>query len=202
MGRKPQSFLGQLPGNPLHFIEDSAGANDGLPSFRGSFALTHSDFSRLLGKWFIRKNADPDATPSFDMAGHRDTAAQRDAVGEAQADEVMMTLFIDALKLVPCDPSFLDLRDAATDSVLRRATGNDQETLTPGFWDVQDLQGRTAYIYIEDSAFDAYINVDEIHETDEVVTAAPAGAENVATIRCPAGKYPQLSPGIVSSSGR
>jgi sucrose-6-phosphate hydrolase SacC (GH32 family) len=71
---------------------------------------------------------------------------------------------------------YLALMDAETDTVLRRSTGHGGETMAPDYWDVSDLVGRSVYIYIADSSYDGYLNLDEIHESDEVVTSAPARA--------------------------
>lgn len=71
------------------------------------------------------------------------------------------------------DHCFVALRDAATDSTLRHATGHGSETMTPRWWDVTELQGREVYVHIEDSSFDGHINVDEIHETMDIITPAP-----------------------------
>jgi len=70
---------------------------------------------------------------------------------------------------------FIALMDAEADTVLRRATGPGAETMVPHRWDVADLQGRTVYLRIEDSAYDGYLNLDEIHESHEVITAVDDG---------------------------
>jgi hypothetical protein len=69
------------------------------------------------------------------------------------------------------DLCFIALMDAATDTVIMRATGPGSETMVPRTWDVAALQGRSVYLRIEDSAYDGYLNLDEIHETDAVITA-------------------------------
>lgn len=66
---------------------------------------------------------------------------------------------------------FIALMDAEMDTVLMRTTGPGAETMVPHRWDVAALQGRTVYLRIEDSAYDAYLNIDEIHESHEVITA-------------------------------
>lgn len=68
------------------------------------------------------------------------------------------------------DQCFVALRDAATDSLLRHATGEDSERMTERWWDVAELQGREVYLHIEDSSLDGHINVDEIQEHVETVT--------------------------------
>lgn len=69
---------------------------------------------------------------------------------------------------------FIALMDAEADTVIMRATGPGAETMVPRAWDVAALQGRTVYLRIEDSAFDGYLNLDEIHETHAVITAVDA----------------------------
>ncbi|MBD3223013.1 hypothetical protein GF314_17425 [bacterium] len=83
------------------------------------------------------------------------------------------------------DHCFVALRDAATDSTLRSATGHGSETMTPRWWNVTELQGREVYVHIEDSSLDGHINVDEIHETMEIITSAPAAdtIPNAAVVR-------------------
>jgi hypothetical protein len=71
---------------------------------------------------------------------------------------------------------FVALVDAATDSVLRRATGTGIETMTRRFWDLVDLQGTEVYLRIEDSDPSGHINVDHIVESMDVVTTVPGGA--------------------------
>jgi hypothetical protein len=72
------------------------------------------------------------------------------------------------------DACFVALMDAAADTVLRRAHGSGVGPMTEHTWDVVDLLGREVYIRIEDSDPLGRINVDEIRETDDVVTAAPS----------------------------
>jgi hypothetical protein len=72
---------------------------------------------------------------------------------------------------------YVALMDAATDSLLRRATGHDGDTMRPRGWDVSELQGREVYLRIEDSDFYGHICVDEIRETMDVVTSVPTTPE-------------------------
>lgn len=71
---------------------------------------------------------------------------------------------------------FVALMDADADTVLRHATPNGLETMTLHVWDVVELQGRDVYVRIEDSSYSGHINVDEIHESMEVITNSPAPA--------------------------
>ncbi len=85
---------------------------------------------------------------------------------------------------------FVALFDAETDSLLRRATGHGGETLTPLAWDVNDLLGRTVYLRIQDSDPYGYINVDEIREVYEQVTAVGDPTPIAATILTDLGPHP------------
>ncbi|HOX26592.1 MAG TPA: hypothetical protein PLL30_05380 [Candidatus Krumholzibacteria bacterium] len=70
------------------------------------------------------------------------------------------------------DHCFVALMSAADHTILRRSYGYDSVTMTPRWWDVSELQGQEVYIRIEDSDTAGYINVDEIVESFDVVTAA------------------------------
>jgi len=63
------------------------------------------------------------------------------------------------------EQDYVALVDAATDSILRRETGLDSETMTQRFWDVQELKGRECYIAIVDDDHLGHISVDEIVES-------------------------------------
>lgn len=78
------------------------------------------------------------------------------------------------------DQCYMALMDAEADTVLRHATGHGHETMIERLWDLIDLQGRTVYLRIEDSSLDGYLNVDEIHETTDDITAAPRTVPAVA----------------------
>ncbi len=60
---------------------------------------------------------------------------------------------------------YVALFDAASDSLLRRESGEDQTSLTRRWWDVSDLIGREVYLRIEDSSPSGQIMVDDIRET-------------------------------------
>jgi hypothetical protein len=77
---------------------------------------------------------------------------------------------------------YVGLFDAATDSLLRHATGTGSETMTLRWWDLSDIAGREVYIQIEDSSYEGHINVDEIHERLDDVTGAPVTDLPHATI--------------------
>ncbi len=69
---------------------------------------------------------------------------------------------------------YVGLFDAATDSLLRRESGEDQTTLTRRWWDVADLVGREVYLRIEDSSLSGQIMVDDIRETATGATTGVA----------------------------
>ena len=73
------------------------------------------------------------------------------------------------------DLCYVALRDAATDSVLRRSSPYSNTTMTMRQWDLTDLQGRSVYLTVVDSDPTGHLNVDAIVESSDVVTAAPAG---------------------------
>ncbi|MEZ4387468.1 MAG: T9SS type A sorting domain-containing protein [Candidatus Krumholzibacteriia bacterium] len=81
------------------------------------------------------------------------------------------------------DLCYIALCDADVDTVLRRTTGNGAETMVQRWWDVTDLQGRSVYLRIEDAAYDGYINLDEIQETYDVITAVPEPAPPATGLR-------------------
>lgn len=75
------------------------------------------------------------------------------------------------------DSLYAALVDAASDSVLRLATGDGPPAMTPREWSLAGLQGRSCRIVIVDlsSATGDAINVDEIVEIDDpVVATVPA----------------------------
>ena len=81
------------------------------------------------------------------------------------------------------DHTFMALVDAATDSVLRRATGFDTHTMTKRYWDIQDLLGREVFILIQDSLTTGHINIDEIVESHDEVTTSVEPMTPFSTVR-------------------
>lgn len=73
---------------------------------------------------------------------------------------------------------YVALMDAATDTILHRASGEGQATMTERWWDTTPLFGREAYIRIVDASFDGHINVDHIQET--MIALAVAEPQAVA----------------------
>jgi hypothetical protein len=71
---------------------------------------------------------------------------------------------------------YVALLDAATDTVLRRATGHGAETMVERVWDVRPLRGRLAVLTIVDgeSGPMGHINVDEIEELVGEFSPVPA----------------------------
>ncbi|MDD5719556.1 MAG: hypothetical protein PHQ53_07710 [Candidatus Krumholzibacteria bacterium] len=85
---------------------------------------------------------------------------------------------------------YVALVDADTDTVLHKATGYGFETMSMRYWDVSDLQGREVYIRIQDSDHTSYINVDEIRERMEFVSAVADPAPVVPTLVADLGPRP------------
>ncbi len=81
------------------------------------------------------------------------------------------------------DLCYIALMDAVADTVLMRATGNGSGAMIQRWWDVSGLLGREAYVYIEDASYDGYINLDEIHETEDIVTGAVETMPSAAGLR-------------------
>ncbi len=71
---------------------------------------------------------------------------------------------------------YIALLDAATDSVLLRATGHGHETMVPRVWDVRPYQGRLVVLTIVDDETGpmGHINVDEIEEVAGDLAGLPA----------------------------
>jgi hypothetical protein len=73
---------------------------------------------------------------------------------------------------------YVALVDAATDTILFSATGEDRELMTPRLWDIRSLRGREAYIRIVDHETGPFghINVDEIVEMFAPTDVSPPPA--------------------------
>lgn len=69
---------------------------------------------------------------------------------------------------------YIALKDAASDSVLRRSSPYGNPTMTLRQWDLTDLQGRGVYLTVVDADPTGHVNVDAIVESPDVVTAAPS----------------------------
>jgi len=78
---------------------------------------------------------------------------------------------------------YMALVDAEADTTLRHASGQGAESMTLRWWDLSALQGRTVYLYIADTSTEGYLDVDEIHETLDDLTAVPVDAPAVAGLR-------------------
>jgi predicted GH43/DUF377 family glycosyl hydrolase len=86
------------------------------------------------------------------------------------------------------DKLYVALVDAVTDSILVRATGDDDPHLDPVTWDVKPYKGRLCRIRIVDNAAEtgAFINVDEIIEAhDDPVAGIPAAPAGLAVRAVP-----------------
>lgn len=92
------------------------------------------------------------------------------------------------------DACFIALMDAATDTVIFRRSGHGHHTMIPWAWDLRDLVGREVYLRIEDSDVFGHINVDEIRESDEVVTMAGDGVTLPAAAPLLADRGPRPNP--------
>jgi hypothetical protein len=73
MGCKPERFFGKVPGHTRHLIQNSSRSNNRDPSFRSTFTLTHTNFSRFFRKGFVGENAYPEFSAPLDMARHGNT---------------------------------------------------------------------------------------------------------------------------------
>ena len=63
---KSQRLLGNLRGDPVHLIENTAWLDDCDPVLRVALSLSHSGFRRLLRNRFIGENTSPDLPASLD----------------------------------------------------------------------------------------------------------------------------------------
>ena len=67
------AVAGDLLRHAFHLIKDPCGLDHRHPLFGVALTLTHAGFEGLLGHGLVRKDADPDFSAAFDVAGHGDT---------------------------------------------------------------------------------------------------------------------------------
>src|SRR5512146_3247862 len=70
MRGQPHGFHRVCPAYPFHLKQHLAGTNHSHPMVRRSLTLAHTGFSRLLGDWLVREQADPDLAATLDETRH------------------------------------------------------------------------------------------------------------------------------------
>jgi hypothetical protein len=151
----------------------------GNPTFGDNTALRGEESCGLLGNsWFGSREYYQGPLSGHGYPGHQ---LGDEATGLLITPPFVITGDVIRLRIgggrYP-ETCFVALLDAATGTVLQRATGHGHETMVERAWDVRPDQGRLVILTIVDNENGpmGHINVDEIEEVVGDLTGLPAGS--------------------------
>src|SRR3569832_1206362 len=92
-GSQTERFAGERLIDTVHFVQYLAVLDFFDIVFRITFAVTHTNFCRLLRNLLVRKNANPDTAATLDVTSHCTTCSFNLTCGDATTADCLQTEF-------------------------------------------------------------------------------------------------------------